>query len=85
MIVITRRMSAIVCILTLCGCAGVAPKASDLAPPSARLMAPPVPLPDVKEGGDLYDENIACSAKLGIEQGRLRGLQNYARTVTRKN
>ena len=71
--------------LALAGCSGVAPKASDLAPPSARLMAKPVPLPDVKEGADLYDENVACSAKLALEQGRLRGLQTYARTVTRKD
>lgn len=71
--------------LLLAGCSGAPPKAEDLALPSARLMAAPVPLPDVKEGASLYDENIACSAKLGIEQGRLRGLQNYARTVTRKD
>lgn len=71
--------------LALAACSGVAPKASDLTPPSARLMAPPVPLPDVKEGASLYDENVACSAKLALEQGRLRGLQSYARTVTRKD
>ena len=71
--------------LLLAGCSGVAPKASDLAPPSARLMVAPKPLPDVAEGEDNYQSNAQCSAAYVKETGRIVGLQKYARTVTRKD
>ena len=72
-------------VLLLPGCAGVAPKAEDLAPPSPRLMAAPVPLPDVAENEDVYGSNVQCSGAYVRETGRLRSLQTYVRTVTRKN
>ena len=67
------------------GCGGPAPKASDLALPSPRLMVASKPLPDVAEGTDLYQENARCSAEYVRETGRLRSLQQYARTVTKKD
>ena len=71
--------------LLLAACGTVAPKASDLAPPSPRLMVSPKPLPDVAPGQDLYQNNAQCSADYARETNRLRGLQGYVRTVTKKD
>lgn len=79
------RYLAILAVLALAGCETVSPKASDLAPPSKRLMVDPLPLPDVVEGRDLYADNASCSAAYVKETGRLRSLQRYVRTITRKD
>ncbi len=79
------RLALILAALALAGCESVNPKASDLALPNARLMAAPKPLPDVKEGDDLLGANAQCSAAYVRETGRLRSLQTYAKTVTRKD
>lgn len=79
------RYLVILAALALAGCETVSPKASDLAPPSKRLMVDPLPLPDVAEGRDLFSENARCSADYARETGRLRSLQKYVRTVTRKD
>ena len=76
---------AILAALALAGCSSVAPKASDLAGPSPRLMVAPKPLPDVAAGTDLYQSNSQCSAAYVRETGRLVGLQRYVRTVTKKD
>ena len=79
------RRFVILSALLLAACGTVSPKASDLAPPSPRLMVAPKPLPDVAVGTDLYQENARCSAEHVRETGRLRSLQNYVRTVTKKD
>ncbi len=71
--------------ILLAGCAGVAPAASDLAPPSPRLMAAPTPLSEVKAGDDNYNGNTQCSAAYVRETGRLRSLQRYVTTVLKKD
>ena len=78
------RPLIVIAALLLAACESVNPKAADLAPPSARLMTTPKPLPDVKEGADLYAENTRCSAEYVRETGRLQSLQRYVRTVTKK-
>lgn len=79
------RLAAPLIVVVLAGCASTPPpKAADLALPSARLMVPPKPLPDVAEGADLYQETARCSAEYVRETGRLSSLQGYVRTVTKK-
>lgn len=79
------RLAALLAALALAGCSSVSPKAEDLAGPSMRLMAPPPQLPDVAENEDVYGSNVQCSGAYVRETGRLKALQRYVRTVTRKD
>ena len=79
------RILAVGAVAALAGCSSVNPKAEDLAGPSMRLMAPPQPLPDVAENEDVYGSNVQCSGAYVRETGRLRALQRYVRTVTKKD
>lgn len=57
---------------------------SSLAPPSKRLMSPPEPLPDLKEGDDLFEEHAKLRAQYGRETGKTKGLQGYVKTILKK-
>ena len=57
---------------------------SKLEPPSARLLSPPEPLPDIKPGDDLYQENARLRASYGRETAKVTWLQKYVRIILKK-
>ena len=69
----------------LAGCAPTAqPPTWQIAAPSSRLMVPPKPLTDVKEGDDLYEHAAVCRAEYGTETSKLTSLQQYVRVLRKK-
>lgn len=47
-------------------------------------MSPPEPLPDLKEGDDLFEEHAKLRAQYGRETGKTKGLQGYVKTILKK-
>jgi hypothetical protein len=60
---------------------GCATPTATTEPPSARLMTPPDPLPEVKAGSDLVVDHLKLRKQYAREASRLRSLQGYVRTL----
>jgi hypothetical protein len=78
-----RTLIAMLYAIMLCGCgATIAP--SQLEPPAAVLLAPPKPLPAVKEGDDAVKLLIDSRRRYASIADRHKRLQRWATTVLGK-
>lgn len=68
----------------LVGCNPVPPPSYKLEPPRAALMVPPVALPPVKAGEDLYEANRQLRGQYAVEASKAASLQKYVRTILKK-
>lgn len=66
------------------GCSSTQAPSYKLEPPRAALMVPPVPLPAVAEGADLYEANASLRAQYAREATKASGLQKYVRVILKK-
>ena len=64
--------------------APVDPPSTKLAWPSAHLMKEPDPLPDIKEGDDLYTKLAESRAESAKDRAQVKGLQRYVRLIHKK-
>ena len=75
-------------LLTLTGCSTGSPDLTKLTPPAARYMRTPAPMPDPPKGSmanPIYYQHEAELRGVCVGYKRtIRGLQSYARTITRK-
>ena len=76
-----RYAFAFLCLTALAGCSGTPVPTSQIAPPSARLMVPPKPLPKHKAGDDLVFKHLSLMRQYDSETERLESLQAYVRTL----
>ena len=80
-----RAVGAALACALLGGCGGqVAAPAAQLRKPEARLMVAPPTLPAVAAGTDSYRSDATCSAAYGEQADKLRSLQTYVSTATKK-
>lgn len=78
-------ISLIVLVTALMGGCSGSPVVKDLAKPEPNLMTPPLSLPDIKGRPNLQAVTINNAEVRGVcakDQGRLRDLQVYVRTIT---
>ena len=82
------RLPLLACLM-LAGCetVPVAVPPADLSAPTPALMVPPKHLPDIPKGAGLPEvvkDDIQCRRAYGRETDKLRLLQEYSSTLTRK-
>ena len=78
------KYALVICSLALAGCGGAS---IGLNPPAEALMKAPEPAADLPKGADMkamYESYIKLRRQYGRVSDRTRGLQAYAKLVSKK-
>ncbi len=79
-----RIIATLTLVLILAACTSPNPPSYKLEPPRAALMKAPEPLPEVKDGDDLYTAHASLRAQYAREASKAASLQKYVRTILKK-
>ena len=71
-------------VILLSGCSTTPTPSWQIDPPRAALMRSPEPLPDVREGDDLYQAHASLRAQYAREATKASSLQRYVRIILKK-